>query len=403
MSSTFNFISKYLISTLQNKNGRRDFCIGATSTILIVFFISFLIAAIYDSNFLFLKIAENSASEADFIFIPRPTNRFTSPFLNFTAFTEVLRNKSDPLLEVDGGTSARWLAVAELINTQDPSKSTTTTVLVVDTARETQVKMGRIFNKQYRKLGKQEAYFSSTICAAIGVPPNKGQRITMKMDLVELAGSLLGNEVVVLDDGSSISLADALKDPAKLKLFLGQSLGIDFSQNVIVPTSQITNDVLTQQAGVARSTGDPNAQLIAGLLAVAAPLIPATVTVTLSTIFDALYPTLVQTLQIEEEFIALQEITTPNGKYPNGIGNVMLMEIDDAERLVRNIFLQLKELLDPTVLPLREQSFNTTNQTEIEAINQNPLVVAYDSLVLATVIGKSKTTTVCKCNWTTIR
>ena len=220
----------------------------------------------------------------------------------------------------------------------------------------------------------------------------------MKMDLVELAGSLLSNEVVVLDDGSSISLADALKDPAKLKLFLGQSLGIDFSQNIIVPTSQITNDVSTQQAGVARSTGDPNAQLIAGLLSVAAPLIPATVTVTLSTIFDALYPTLVQTLQIEEEFIALQEITTPNGKYPNGIGNVMLMEIDDAERLVRNIFLQLKELLDPTVLPLREQSFNTTNQTEIEAINQNQLVVAYDSLVLATVIGKSKATTVCKCN-----
>ena len=167
----FNFIAKYLAeTTTKSDDGRRTAIIGASSTIIVVFFVSFLVAAIYDSNFLFLKLAENQASEADFILLPRPSNRSTSPFLNYTAFTEKLRATKDPLLEVDGGTAARWLTVAELSNTQDATKTTTATVLIVDTDRETQVKMGRLFNKDYRKMGKQEAYFSNTICPPIIKP-----------------------------------------------------------------------------------------------------------------------------------------------------------------------------------------------------------------------------------------
>ena len=397
---TYNFISKYLLSSVETRTGRRDACIGASATIIVVFFVSFLVSAIYDSNFLFLKLAENQASEADFIFLPRPTNRSTSPFLNFTAFTEALRNSSDPLLEEDGGTSARWLAVAELTNTQDVTaisldmkkinkprkqpRTTTTTIIVVDTEREVQVKMGRLFNQQYRKLGKQEAYFSNTICAALGVPPKKGQRITMKIDLLELAGTLLGSERLELPDGSTVSLSDAIKDPVLLKLFLAKELGVDFDENIVVPTATITNDVLIQ-ASLAARTGDTNAQLLAGLLVAASPIIPTTVSFRLGQLFDAIYPTLIQTLIIEEEFIVADEIATPNGKYPNGIGNVMLIEREDAERLLRRTFVQLKELIDPIVTPLRPNA-SSLNASELAANNANPLVVAYEGLVSATSI-----------------
>ena len=381
----FNFIAKYLVeTTTKSDDGRRTAIIGATSTIIVVFFVSFLVAAIYDSNFLFLKLAENQASEADFILLPRPSNRSTSPFLNFTAITEKLRATNDPLLEVDGGTAARWLAVAELSNTQDATKTTTATVLIVDTDRETQVKMGRLFNKDYRKMGKQEAYFSNTICASLGVPAQQGQRITMKIDLLSLAGSLLGGESVTTANGITISLSEALKDQTLLKLYLTQSLGIDFAAPVEIPTQSLTNDLIVQSQSTDQS-GNANAQLLAGILTAVSPIIPATVTATVGQLFDAMYPTLIQALVIEEEFVALKEIASPNGKYPSGIGNVMLMELDDAHRLLRRTFAEIRTLVDPFVAPFTSNTTTTTTTNTTTGANSstNVLVVAYESLVQA--------------------
>jgi len=373
---------------VETKNGRRDFFVGALSTIVVVFFVSFLISAIYDSNFLFLKLAENQASEADFILLPRPTNRSTSPFLNFTALTDSLRNADSitrSLLEEDGGTAARWLAVAELRSTKEPTRTTTTTILVIDSKRERQVKMGRLFNEQYRALGKQEAYFSSTICAALGVPAKKGQRITMKIDLLELAGSLLGSETVTTsDDGSTSSLSDAIQNRDTLKSFLAQSLGINMNTPIVIPTQTLTNDIIVQAATAGRA-GDTNAQLLAGVLSVVAPAVPATISVTFSQVFDTLYPTILETLNIEEEFIVVDEISSPNGKYPSGVGNVMLMELDDAHRLLRGVFLDILALIEPSVGSIRNETAN--NATEESAAQRNPLVQAYDSLIQASTLN----------------
>ena len=384
---SLNFIAKYLVeSTTKSHDGRRTASIGACSTIIVVFFVSFLVSAIYDSNFLFLKLAENQASEADFILLPRPTNASTSPFLNFTAFTDNLRVRKDPLIEVDGGSAARWLAVAELFNTKDTAKKTTATVLIVDTERETKVKMGRLFNNKYRKMGKQEAYFSNTICASLGVPAKVGQRITMKIDLLELASSLFGSQSVTTPDGQTITLSDALKDQALLKQYLAQSLNVNFGTPVVVPTQTITNGIIVQSATAAQG-GNTNAQLLAGILTAASPIIPATITVTLGQVFDSIYPTLVQSLIIEEEFVVLDEIKSPNGKYPSGIGNVMLMELDDAHRLLRRTFAQIRTLVDPIVQPLvNTSSTSTAGSTPATAIDNNTLVAAYDSLVQASSI-----------------
>ena len=204
-------------------------------------------------------------------------------------------------------------------------------------------------------------------------------------DLLELAGSLLGSETVTTsDDGSTSSLSDAIQNRDTLKSFLAQSLGINMNTPIVIPTQTLTNDIIVQAATAGRA-GDTNAQLLAGVLSVVAPAVPATISVTFSQVFDTLYPTILETLNIEEEFIVVDEISSPNGKYPSGVGNVMLMELDDAHRLLRGVFLDILALIEPSVGSIRNETAN--NATEESAAQRNPLVQAYDSLIQASTLN----------------
>ena len=339
---------------------------------LVVLFLAFLDAAMIDSNFLFLKLAENTASEADFVLVARPTNRSTSPFLNETVIRERLDGQA--LVGPGGGTAARWLALGEVSNTKNRSLKVTSTIIVVDSAREKQVGMGRMWGR--RPLGKQEAYVSSTICASLGVEAKQGQRLTLSLDLVEIALSLLGDSAP----------DESLGEEAVVKQLLEDLLGLDFSQSIVLDSVALTQATLAAAQG-AQAVSAPGSQqavivgLVEDVLRLLGPVLPAETEINLQDLFDQLYPLLRSAIRIEEEFIVLDSVPSPSGKWPYGIGNVMVMELDDAHRLLRQAASQVLEIFQPFSTPAEVSPLNASSAGDIAGINADNAFASGASLL----------------------
>ena len=61
---------------------------------------------------------------------------------------------------------------------------------------------------------------------------------------------------------------------------------------------------------------------------------------------SSFFPATRNLFKVTEEFIVLDEIETPDGKWPNTFGNVMVISVQDAERLLKRQIRQVRNALD---------------------------------------------------------
>ena len=212
--SSIIVIINYLKSDLIKK--QRSFKIGLVSVFLVIFFLTLLLNAIQLSPCIFIKISEEQKSEIDLILTPiltkenadtkRPTfDRFihnktlrseplTSKYKlinNFLNFYEVKnRLKRLPFIE---GITPRWVFQGKTlkINKKGISSDFLTNVFVINSARETDIGLGRSLN--LIPLNKNECYISTTLANAFHL--NIGDNLELNIRLWDLFHAFDGGKI----------------------------------------------------------------------------------------------------------------------------------------------------------------------------------------------------------------
>ena len=208
IKANFSVAINYLKSDLIKK--QRSFKIGLVSIYLVVFFLTLLLNAIELCPVIFIKLAEEQASEIDLIFTPylmsqnvenkksafdtylyNKTKKSSSPqsnitqmlsslsFLNFYDIEKKLENFS--LIE---GVSPRWMIKGQTSNLNNSNITSTfsANIFILDSARENKIGIGR---KVYSpELNMSECYVSNTLSNALKL--KIGDMVKMDIKLSDL-------------------------------------------------------------------------------------------------------------------------------------------------------------------------------------------------------------------------
>ena len=208
-----NFISNLTVASYYVKSDlikkQRDFKIGIFAVFLVVFFLTILLNAIQYSSTIFIKLSEESNSEIDFIltsslqsqnvkskqsifdtnFYQKKTIKYSNTsnynlsnlnFLNYYEIKEKLANLS--FIE---GISPRWFILGKashINNKTNVSNEFNTNILILDSAEENNIGLGRELNLPELKL--YECYISQTLANALKV--KNGDKIKLEIRLSDL-------------------------------------------------------------------------------------------------------------------------------------------------------------------------------------------------------------------------
>ena len=211
--SSLIVIINYLKSDLIKK--QRSFKIGLISIFLVVFFLTLLLNAIQLSPCIFIKISEEQKSEIDLFLTPylskentdikKPkfdifihnktsvTETLASKYklnYNFLNFYEV-KNRLKKLSFIEGVTP-RWIFQGKTskINGKGSSPDFLTNVFVINSARETDIGLGR--SLKLIPLKKNECYISTTLANAFHL--NIGDNLELNVNLKELLNAFDGGK-----------------------------------------------------------------------------------------------------------------------------------------------------------------------------------------------------------------
>ena len=208
-----NFISNLTVASYYVKSDlikkQRDFKIGIFAVFLVVFFLTILLNAIQYSSTIFIKLSEESNSEIDFIltsslqsqnvkskqsifdtnFYQKKTIKYSNTsnynlsnlnFLNYYEIKEKLAN-----LSFTEGISPRWFILGKashINNKTNVSNEFNTNILILDSAEENNIGLGRELNLPELKL--YECYISQTLANALKV--KNGDKNKMEIRLSDL-------------------------------------------------------------------------------------------------------------------------------------------------------------------------------------------------------------------------
>ncbi|EFC47009.1 FtsX domain-containing protein [Naegleria gruberi] len=209
-----SLIFSLLYVTADTKKRFYSFLVGLITIAIVVFVVSILYNSILKANLIFLKLSEDNVGDADIMFTPKFTNLTTIPFINNTEISEKLANS--PYIT---GTTPRWIIFANLQNRDQPQKNISGLLLILDTEREEQLGIGRIW--PYRPLGEGEIHVRDSILRAIDVKPNRGQRTNLVIDFASLASAFSGMK------GESSVVDSITSNYAKYPSALGNVMIID--------------------------------------------------------------------------------------------------------------------------------------------------------------------------------
>jgi ABC-type antimicrobial peptide transport system permease subunit len=328
--------------TRDTKKRILGFFIGLITIIIVVFVVSILYNSILKASIVFVKLAENQASEVDFIYYTRFTNTSVIPFLNETDMSKTFAGDSRV-----AGISPRWILTATVANSMEPWRNTTTILLIIDTEREQELGIGRSW--PYRPLGNREAHVRDSVLRAIGVRANRGETMNIRVSLKGLQAAFSGANQAIQQD-LDVSPADNPFDPPSDKNNAIPS-NIDFNLD---PT-QMIKAILINSGFDFNKTISVNLTMVVDQLKNAGFDVPPIIEILAKSIGfvnftgEEMFNLLVQNstdimnetnLALETEYTVIDAITYPYGKYPNGLGNVVVLDSKYVMRAVGDSLLE---------------------------------------------------------------
>eukprot|EP00301_Raphidiophrys_heterophryoidea_P020406 c5107_g1_i1.p1 GENE.c5107_g1_i1~~c5107_g1_i1.p1 ORF type:complete len:1182 (-),score=262.23 c5107_g1_i1:244-3789(-) len=289
----------------------------------------------------FMRLAEQSVSESDMIMRPEGTQIF----MNQTNVQLALQNNPNVV-----GSTPRWALPARAVSRTDANVSLEAYFFVIDSKQEKNIKLGRAFD--VRVINEQEAYISSDIADRLGVQGNVGDRIYVEIDLGQLAGTadlnidslfpgasvLFGNNSNVLDS-STVASALGINLDQQFEVSVGNNQNlvnaVDALQGLLVGNLTLglnTTAILDQllSVGTVTVTGQNIADFVTtNLLGVNSPSL---------SLATATLP------KLRVEVIVLASVSKPEGKWPELMGNVVVLDSFHLPALLANMIYHTPSL-----------------------------------------------------------
>eukprot|EP01130_Rhizamoeba_saxonica_P018176 TRINITY_DN9018_c0_g1_i1.p1 TRINITY_DN9018_c0_g1~~TRINITY_DN9018_c0_g1_i1.p1 ORF type:complete len:884 (-),score=164.69 TRINITY_DN9018_c0_g1_i1:953-3604(-) len=294
----------------ETKKSKRNFLVGCTTIFLVVFALSVLQTAVEVAPILFLKLAEDSVGEYDLVMIPGKSTQSNSFFLNTTEIREKLQDEPNT-----NGVVPRWIFLSDALNAEQRNQNGSTIILMIDSEKEKKIGLGREW--KHDTLKGASAHVSSALLHQIGVEPNNGEKITLYVNLLSLINAVSSSELSeaeILESQLSTYLIEMFRngDSSRKESEINSLLMMLLQETV--PFYGNTFGELLSENGIT-ITDVNNIRLSSSII-----------------------NSLKQILSFEFDVEVIDEITAPHGKYPAGLGNVVMLDTD--------VFFDIK----PTIL-----------------------------------------------------
>jgi len=365
-SGSVEFLAKYVRSSI--RKDRKGYCIGFLAVFLVTFFLAFFQSTIDNVRFIFLKTAENEASEADLVLLPEVTPGDPDPTYLLNVSDLEYRSKDVKGLK---GISGRWPlvgVVSKFGGTQE--NNATVTVLAIDSEKEREINLGRFWNG--RKMGKQESYISGSLARVLGVKGDAGERVLLTIDLFNVLQSVAISTGGLIIDGTNFGV-----DFSTEKSFSNlaeNGFSIDLGGNTTISTNQTGEASAALEAALAANPATaPFAAALGGTLNANTiqSLFPNGISIPNSEILALIFPTLRDAFVLVEEFIILDTVDYPFGKWPRALGNVLVIEVDEVKRLLlRQVESAFSDLTSSGLLQLLGAETEASLRAQVDAVRK---------------------------------
>lgn len=241
-------LTSYIIADLKKKP--KSYKIGVFTVTLTVSFIILLYSILDVLPLVFLKQAQNSVGEADFVFNSvSPQNISQSvdtyiynnayqttrvvpaenalPFIDYVEFISQVREAKD-----FDGFAPRWYGIASFANFNNLSVTAKGLIMVLDSEKEVKIGLGRDFSKKI--LNDGQAFMTRSALRYLDVDPNGRDQVQLIVDLREYLALFYGtNQNLTREDLSTLNTE--------------LDLGLDENGNVTVAAGDFFN--VTEVAG----------------------------------------------------------------------------------------------------------------------------------------------------------
>eukprot|EP01063_Lacrimia_lanifica_P005752 TRINITY_DN13486_c0_g1_i1.p1 TRINITY_DN13486_c0_g1~~TRINITY_DN13486_c0_g1_i1.p1 ORF type:complete len:1114 (+),score=414.00 TRINITY_DN13486_c0_g1_i1:45-3344(+) len=178
------------------------YALGLASVVIVVWLVASLLTGTSKTPVVFMKLAEEQTGEMDILMLKDFRNAraaaggdgdpFSSgglPLLNYTDLDEKLRRSKfadamgvAPRWLLTAGARRKWQTPSTLSNASD---SVAVTIVMVDTAKEQQLRLGRLW--PHRKLGEAEAHVNADLLEQLNIEGDSGDHIIVEIDLNRMA------------------------------------------------------------------------------------------------------------------------------------------------------------------------------------------------------------------------
>ncbi|ORZ31776.1 FtsX-like permease family-domain-containing protein [Catenaria anguillulae PL171] len=288
----------------------RSFVIGLSTVLLVVSFLALVQNALVRSGIVFVKLSEDTVGQYDLLLTPNAPD--ISPYINYTQLNSTLAR-----VPYISSSVPRWLLPVNISSPNasvwDPSVPdpvvASAYLLVIDTQLEAQAGVGVAW--PFRALGEAEAHVTGSLLRSVRKRPGMGDRINVKLNPLALFGN-----------GASGNATDAL--------------GPQQGTNVTLTSAQVDQ--------LAIATGTSREQLLSG----AEQLPDGRFRLTIGGANNANGALSVGSLStLTQPFTIVSAIDKPQGKYPQALGNVIVVDRAPTEVLIKRTLATL--LTNPVV------------------------------------------------------
>lgn len=234
------------------------------------------------------------------------------------------------------GSTARWAILGRVLHPDNTNANSSAVILALDSEQEEKIGLGR--NWPYRPLGEAEIHVSASVLRFLGVRPNRGERLQVGIDLTTLV-STFGLDKNPNFGMDSMNLSSVLRQVIKgaLVTYL-QSQDVNITVNL---------DQLLPLLGVPVPPVIP--PFLRNITISTHDIPPALVDQIVDIIFDQVFvdqnspfsnpvTSLVSGGQFFYECTVIDSVEDPDGKWPDSLGNVVVMESKYLPRIVKSLF-----------------------------------------------------------------
>jgi ABC-type antimicrobial peptide transport system permease subunit len=309
---------------------KKNFIVGVITVFIVVFSISLLENTIENSPVLFLKLAEDNIGEVDLILTPN--FRVNKYFLNQSEIDNALQRES---LVV--GTTPRWVLLTKIINANKINRNASTILLIIDSAREKEIGLGRQWS--HPPLNHNQTHVSRSLLRQIGVRPNNNEEVLLRFDLISILHTLAASKQTEVDFVNSI-----------LQNFLNIAMGL---------STENGNNAFIPNFNVSLFGFNLTSEIILFLLGIQPQNIR-------NGSFALTYDE-VQMLKmrwsLNLRLTVIDEIPEPKGKFAKALGNIAIVERDYINAVIKQLITDAVEQIKSGNIT---RLLGTTNITDTE-------------------------------------